>query len=85
MTLVDVLTIIRGRVEEQVKLAWRTAYYHRVKHLPRLDDELETLFPSADVSDDGRITNDRADRVWGTIRSGLRAWNAKFEREATGG
>jgi hypothetical protein len=78
---------VRGKTEEQIRLAWRTAYYHRVRDMPALSEELAeirggTAGGDEDVDEDGGMSAARADRVWSELRSGVMAWNVKLARDA---
>jgi hypothetical protein len=65
-----------------VTLAWRTAYYGRVKHLPGLGeeiDEIEQVFQRAAAGEDD-LSPERHAAIKERIRTALMAWNTKLAR-----
>lgn len=89
MTLADLRALVKARsrraARDLVMLAWRTAYYQRVKHMPDLTDELAALDPAEGEADEvvagGYMSEARMNRVWGKIRAGFGAWNARLTAE----
>jgi hypothetical protein len=90
MTLADLAVTLRERAlavaRQQVTLAWRTAYYHRIKHMPDLAGELAELQPGSDdrdVDEHGHMSEARTLRVWDMMKSSVMAWNTRLAgREA---
>jgi hypothetical protein len=87
MTLADLAVAIKqramARAREQVTLAWRTAYYHRVKHMPDLTSELAEIGSPDDalegeVDARGNMSAAREARLWTRIKTGVLAWNARL-------
>jgi hypothetical protein len=92
MTLADLMAVIRARTlqvgRDAIVLAWRSAYYRRVKDMPNLGDELDdyqaeheaawSRGAGDDVDEHGRMSEARAARVWAKLRTGFEAWNTKL-------
>lgn len=83
LTLAELDAIVRAGAKSRTILAWRTAYYHRVKDMPDLADEVAEFdrgTPGEEVDDEGLMTETRAARIKQQIRLGLSAWNAKLAK-----
>jgi hypothetical protein len=72
----------RARARDMLMLAWRTAYYGRVEHLPDVRQELDDLNGMLDgnLESEGGMTKERHDHIWSSIERYFQASNARFAR-----